>query len=258
MSQSNHQPFRPSTNGRPFWRDDDPAPPSIVDEPPTIAKTTTGSRHVPYEDYVMRYANRQRNNIFLIVLGVVLGVGAAIYASGPLLIVAVAVALGMILAGGVAFLVLAGAHDSYRELSITRTENYFDPRPTPTAEVRPVVPDVDNDATIRRGRFSLPRSTWLNLFRAASDNDGKLARDKVVAARGLPRPLYHGEAWQVTLDELRRLGLIDGENCVTITGWAFRDMLLAPSPADGNTHIRSRIERTGTNERPRTASEVAS
>ncbi len=251
MSQSKPQ-FRPSTNGSSPWRP--PAgPPNVLDEPLAVARATTSTaRGVNYDTYVLKYASRQRANILLTVIGLIIGIGAAYYLDGgALLVLSIAIALGLILSGGVSFLVTAGAHDSYtNRLAVSRTENYFDPRPQPTADVRPVI--HAGDATIRRGRFSLPQSTWQKLFESARNNDGRLARDKVVAARGLPRELYHGDAWQTTLDELRRLGLIDADNCITNDGWNFYESLHSPTPPDG-APVRSFIERTGTNERPRTA-----
>lgn len=256
MNSKQSNQFRASANGSAHWRPlaDDPRPP--VDEPPAVARSTTSARGVDIDAYVFRYSGRQRANILILVLGVVLGIGALVYLDrdrGPILVLAVALALGLVAAGGVSFLITGRAHDDYTRLSVSRTDVYHDPRPQPVADVRPVVPDADSDATIRRGRFALPLSTWLRLFKSASDNDGRLARDKVVSGRGLPRDLYHGDAWQSTLGELRRLGLIDDENCVTVTGWAFRDSLLSPFPDGGNLPSRSRLERTGTNERPRTA-----
>lgn len=253
MNSKQSNQFRASVNGGAHWRPvADPRPP--VDEPPAVARSTTSARGIDYDAYVFRYSGRQRANTLILVLGVVLGIGAIFYLDrGPLMALAVAVALGLVAAGGVSFLITGSAHDAYTRLSVSRTDVYHDPRPQPVADVRPVVPDADSDATIRRGRFALPTSTWLRLFKSASDNDGRLARDKVVPARGLPRALYHGDAWQNTLDELRRLGLIDGENCVTVAGWAFRDSLLSPFPTGGALPVRSHLERTGTNERPRTA-----
>lgn len=99
------------------------------------------------------------------------------------------------------------------------------------AVVRPFIPST-NPTTIRAGRFTLPAATWAALFNAAEANDGRLTRD--TATRLLPRAMYRN--WQSTLEELQRLGLIDGDGRVTAAGRTFARGDASPYP----THTEAR------------------
>jgi hypothetical protein len=241
------------------WRED-PSYPGLLQppaDPPPVAKTSISSRGADYHDYVLVYTARQRNHAFMLAAGCALGVAAAFYLRGPWLTISVVLAIGLIFAGGAALAIMAQAHASYTSLLENRTTTYADPRPTPVADVRPVMPAQDN--TIRRGRFALPTAMWLRLFDAAERNDGKLTRDNIVKAKALPRELYHGDAFQTTLDELRRLDIIDANNHVTPAGWAFERELRSPHPvapySPASAPRTNGNERTA-NERPLRRSEV--
>ena len=230
------------------WRATNPNYPGVPqppDDPPIVAKTSTSSRGVDYDGYVLTYTARQRNHAFMVAAGVTLGTAAAFYLTGTWLILAAVLAIGLIIAGGTAFLIMAQAHAAYTQLLVSHTVTYADPRPVPVADVRPVMPTVDN--TIRRGRFALPADQWLRLFDAAHANNGRLTRDNIVKAKALPRDLYHGDAFQNTLDELKRLGIIDDNNRVTAAGSAFEHEIRFPHPAAGN--VPAFVQRPNGNER---------
>lgn len=213
-----------------IWRATNPNYPGVPQPPEeqVVAKTSISSRGVDYYDYVLTYTARQRNHAFMVAIGVALGVATAIYLRGPWLIICAVLAIGLMAAGSAAFLIMAQAHDAYTQLLVSHTVTYADPRPVPVADVRPVMPTDDN--TIRLGRFSLPADMWQRLFAAARANKGRLTRDNIVKARALPRDLYHGDAFQRTLDELKRLGIIDDNNVVTAAGRAFEQQLRSPHP----------------------------
>lgn len=214
------------------WRATNPNYPGVPQPPEeqVVAKTSTSSRNVDYDAYVLTYTARQRNHAFMVAAGVALAVAAAIYLTGSWLILVAILAIGLIIAGGTAFLIMSQAHAAYTQLLVNHTVTYADPRPVPVADVRPVMPAVDN--TIRRGRFALPTDQWLRLFAAARANEeGRLTRDNIVKAKALPRQLYHGDAFQNTLDELKRLGIIDAGNRITAAGHAFEQEIRSPHPA---------------------------
>lgn len=197
---------------------------------PPLARAT----HRPaaeFHEYVIAYSRGQRWNVFLIFAGVTLALGAAMYLSGGLLIIGAALGLGLTGAGGGGLLIAAGAHASYtRHLGMTTTRTYAEPPPA-GAVVRPFIPST-NPTTIRAGRFTLPAATWAALFNAAEANDGRLTRD--TATRLLPRAMYRN--WQSTLEELQRLGLIDGDGRVTAAGRTFARGDASPYP----THTEAR------------------
>lgn len=233
-----------------IWRATNPNYPGVPQPPDdqVVAKTSTSSRGVDYYDYVLTYTARQRNHAFMVAAGVALGVAAAIYMSGPWLILSVTLAISFICAGGAAFVIMAQAHADYTQLLVSHTVTYADPRPVPVADVRPVIPTDNN--TIRRGRFTLPADQWLRLFAAARANKGRLTRDNIVKNKALPRELYHGDAFQTTLDELKRLAIIDDNNLITAAGHAFEQEIRSPrSPHPAAPSAPAFVPSTNGNER---------
>lgn len=236
-----------------IWQATNPNYPGVPQPPDdqVVAKTSTSSRSVDYYDYVLTYTARQRNHAFMVAAGVALGVATAIYLSGPWLIICVVLAIGLMAAGGAAFLIMAQAHADYTQLLQSHTVTYADPRPVPVADVRPVIPTDNN--TIRRGRFTLPADQWSRLFDAArAHKEGRLTRDNIVKAKALPRLLYHGDAFEDTLAELKRLGIIDSGNRITAAGRAFEQEIRSPHPAAPSAptfvHSTNGNERTAANE----------
>lgn len=202
---------------------------------PTAAKTTARPS-VDYSTFVLAYARAQRNNLLLAFAGVALIVGAGIYTFGAALAILIALGLGIAAGGLGGFGVAAGAHASYcRNMATTTATTYTTPAAGPG--LRAFVPSQNGAATIRAGRFQLPAATWAALF-ATADN-GRLTRDK--SMKVLPRALYRD--WQSTLEELGRLGIVDGDGTITAAGLRWYDATIAPTlPA--TMPGRARIART--------------
>ena len=180
---------------------------------PPLARSTRRPA-ADFDEYVLRYARVQRANVGLIFVGLGLAVGAAVYLSGPWLIVVAAVGLGIAGAGAGGLMAAMAAHNSYtRYLGLNETQEYAPPAP-PAEGVRPFVPSTNGTPTIRAGRFSLPAATWAALLAVAEANGGRLTRD--AATKVLPRHLYRD--WSTTAGELQRLGIIDDGGMVTAAG----------------------------------------
>lgn len=97
--------------------------------------------------------------------------------------------------------------------------------------IRATVTEGARGETVRRGNFVMSREYWTRLYDAFSDGR-PLTRDGVVKARGMNRDLYHGDgaAWQQTLSEFRRLGLIDSENRMTDVWRLFHEDIVLAVP----------------------------
>jgi hypothetical protein len=201
-----------------IWPANNPAYPGVPQEPPVVVRQSNRAL-VSYEIYVLAYSARQRSNMLLAGLGILLVVIAGAYLSGLWLVVAGILGGVGILVGLGSLWLTAEAHDQYRnELAVSVSETYASPPPTPQPEtLRPFVAATENGSTtILVGRFSLPPATLAALFRTAAANDGQLTRD--AAVRILPRPLYRD--WNGTMGELQRLGWVDSDNRPTAEGWA--------------------------------------
>ena len=85
----------------------------------------------------------------------------------------------------------------------------------------------------------MPAATWAALFQTAAGNGGRLTRD--AAAKVLPREVYR--SWAGTMEELQRLGLVDGDGRPTAAGWRLAGLSPFPTgnerPAGADsTHAR--------------------
>lgn len=114
----------------------------------------------------------------------------------------------------------------------------------PTAPIRATVTEGTKGETVRRGNFVMAREYWQRLY-DAFENGRSLSRDGVVTAKGMPRELYHGDAWQRTLIELRRIGLIDDENRITAAWRTFHAEIVNTAPV--RPFVRSGNGRTDDN-----------
>ena len=203
---------------------------TIADTPRAPARQTTRPT-VDFDTYVLQFSRAMRGNALLCFAGMACAVGAAVNLDGTALVVFGAVGLGMVGGGLAGAGAGAAAHAAYTQ-HLAHVEVVDYPEPRQVDEVRAFVPTSDGVATVRAGRFSLPRSTWSALFATARRNGGRLTRDG--ASKVLPRVYYRD--WQGTLSDLQRLGLVDGDGRVTAEGWAFcaRDVDGTPYPNGGN------------------------
>ena len=196
---------------------------------------------VDYEDFVLRYARAQGLSAALVFGGAGLIVGAGrLLDPGGLMLAVAAVGLALMGAGGSAFIMRAAAHgDWLKHLSMIDERTYSEPPAAGAAMVRPFIASSNGPSTIRAGRFSLPAATWRALFQTAAGNGGRLTRD--AAMKVLPRELYR--SWAGTMEELQRLGLVDGDGRPTAAGWRLAGLSPFPTgnerPAGADsTHAR--------------------
>lgn len=243
-----------STAAVPLWRprDDPNYPGALVDE--NLTAKTTSRATVTYETYVLQYAARQRGHVLLVSGGTVLTLGAGIYLNGPALVLLAALGVGLALAGIVGFLIAADAHASYtRDLAVSVSETYNRRPPAPPATVRPFVTSSNSDGrTTNTGRLNFEPGVWQSLFNLALANGGCIVRDTVVKPARVGRDWYHGEGYGRLLEELTRLGFIDGRNRLTpaALSWYEQQIALPLDAIPGRSHNeRTNGERTAVNGR---------
>ena len=195
----------------------------------TLTARTTSRATVDYDTYVLRYGARQRGNVLLAVVGVVLTTGALIVLSGPGLVLAVAAGIGLIAAGSVSFVVTFDAHASYaRALAVSVSETYDRKAAAPPpATVRPFVASSSNGHTTHTGPLSFTPEVWRNLFDRALANGGAVNRDDVAKPAGIGRDWYHGDGYGRFLGELTRLGFIDARNRLTPAALSWYEQQIA-------------------------------
>lgn len=194
--------------------------PTPDDPPPADVLARTFARsHDTHDEYVVRYTARQRGHVLLTATGLALGVVAALHLAG--LAQHLLIALGAILTitGGVSYFVMSSAHRTYTQyLAVSVSETYE--RPTPPSPqpvtIRPFVASANGDGrTTNTGRLDFPPTVWRDLFDRALAKGGAVTRDDARAA-GVGRRWYYGEtAWKGFLEELTRLGFVDGRNRIT-------------------------------------------
>lgn len=203
---------------------------------PTAAKTTARPS-VTFDDYVTGYTRLQRANVLGAFMGITVATGAIMYLHGAPMVLLVAAGVGIAAAGLASLAIAAEAHAAYtRHFGMTTATTYATPTPAGPG-LRPFVASQNGAPTIRAGRFQLPAATWAALF-ATADN-GRLTRDK--SMKVLPRALYRD--WQSTLEELARLGIVDGDGTITAAGLQWYDATISPTlPA--TMPGRARIART--------------
>lgn len=229
-----------------IWRDTDINYPGVPQPPPPEVLTRSTSRAtVEYEQYVLAYAAQQRGHILLMVAGIVITIGAAVYLSGSWLIITLAIGLGLAFGGFVGAAFAADAHNSYtRHLAISTSETY-EPRQRPApppATVRPFVASSNGDRrTTNTGRLDFTPQVWRDLFDRALTNGGVINRDDV-AKKALDRQWYYGEGYGKLLEELTRLGFIDARNRLTPAAleW-YADQIPLPL---ASIPVRPRVGRT--------------
>ena len=240
-----------------IWRATDPFYPAVPQEPPVVLRQSNRAI-VAYEIYVLDYGARQRSNMLLAGLGIVLVVVAGAYLSGLWLVV-VAILGGVgILAGLGSLWITAEAHDQYRnELAVSVSETYEQPHAAPPpATVRPFVAATEEGGrATRAGRFDFTPAVWQALFSRALQNGGVLTRDTVVKPSGVGREHYH-EGYERFIGELTRLGFVDERKRLTAAALAwYAEVIPLPLPPFAS---RTRSERTNgertANERPEYAS----
>ena len=248
----------------PIWRADNPNYPGIPQEPPAppdVLTRAVSRATVEYETYVLAYAAQQRGHVLLLVAGVVIAIGAGVYLTGHWLIILAAIGIGMALAGSVAMFIAADAHASYtRDLAVSVSETY-EPRQKPApppATVRPFVASANTSShTTSTGRLDFAPEVWRSLFDRALANGGVVNRDDVAKPSRVGREWYHGDGYGRFLEELTRLGFIDGRNRLTPAALAWYAEAI-PLPLT-SIPVRSRNERTNertnANERGRAAPE---
>lgn len=249
---------------RPIWRADNPNYPGIPQEPeppPDVLTRATSRATVEYETYVLAYAAQQRGHVLLLSAGVVVTIGAAVYLTGHWLIILAAIGIGMALAGSAGYVTAADAHASYtRDLAVSVSETY-EPRQKPApppATVRPFVASANTTShTTSTGRLDFTPEVWRVLFDRALANGGVINRDDVAKPARVGREWYHGDGYGRFLEELTRLGFIDGRNRLTPAALAwYADTIPLPLTS---IPVRSRNERTNertnANERGRAAPE---
>ena len=248
----------------PIWRADNPNYPGIPQEPPAppdVLTRAVSRATVEYETYVLAYAAQQRGHVLLLAAGVVIAIGAGVYLTGHWLIILAAIGIGMALAGSVAMFIAADAHASYtRDLAVSVSETY-EPRQKPApppATVRPFVASANTSShTTSTGRLDFAPEVWRSLFDRALANGGVVNRDDVAKPSRVGREWYHGDGYGRFLEELTRLGFIDGRNRLTPAALAWYAEAI-PLPLT-SIPVRSRNERTNertnANERGRAAPE---
>lgn len=207
-----------------IWRGSDPNYPGVPQPDPNLVAKSTSRATVTYDTYVLQYAARQRGHVLLSSFGVALAIGAAMYLSGPLLVILIAVGVGAFLAGSIGFLIAAGAHDSYtRDLAVSVSETYHhrpEPQPQP-ATVRPFVASANGDGrTTNTGRLQFEPRVWQALFDLALRNQGVIDKENVCKKAGIGRRWYHTDpnsmdGYRAFQAELKQLGFIDGRNRLT-------------------------------------------
>ena len=179
-----------------------------------------------FDSYVLRYSKAQRSNILLSVTGIGAIVGAITNTHGAPMVMLVSFGLGLAAAGLAALAIAERAHARYTEHLSTATVTTYATEPT-AAPVRAFIPSANGAPTVRAGKFRLTRQQWTRLFQTAGDG-GKLTRDN--AMRALPRELYRD--WANTLDELRRLGIVDDNGVITPDGWSWYSANVSPYSTD--------------------------
>ena len=186
-----------------------------------LTARSTSRATVDYATYVLRYGARQRGNILLSVFGVVLTTGALIILYCPALVVAVAVGIGLIAAGSVAFVVTLDAHGSYtRDLAVSISETYNRKTAPPPQTVRPFVASGSSGRTTNTGRLEFPPQVWQSLFDLALGNGGAVDKENVSRKAGIGRRWYHTDpnstdGYRAFLAELRGIGFVDERNRLT-------------------------------------------
>lgn len=219
--------FEQVANPAPLWQDDINYPGVPNRE---LAAKTTSRATVDYDTYVLRYAARQRGHVLLITAGVTAAVGAAVYLSGPALVLIAAGGIGAAFAGCAGFVVAAQAHGSYtRDLAVSVSETWHRDTPPPRpATVRPFVASTNGDGkTTTTGRLDFTPEIWRDLFDRAMKNGGVINRDDVAKPARIGREWYHGAGYGTFLSELTRLGFIDERNRLTPAALAWYEQQIA-------------------------------
>lgn len=215
--------------------------------PDELTARTSTRATVDYQTYVLAYGGRQRANILIAVLGLNSIVAASIYLYGAWLVVALAVGLALLFAGGVSFIITGAAHATYtRHLAISTSETWHtrpEPAPPAAATVRPFVAsqNATNGRTTLAGALAFPPGVWRDLFNRALANGGVVTRDGAQAAR-VGAQWYRGDNYNQLLAELTRLGFIDAHKRLTPAAREWYDAAI-PLPLDHLPH-RSPVERT--------------
>lgn len=242
--------FEQVASPAPLYRDDPNYPGIPATDPGELTARTKSRATVDYDTYVLRYAARQRGHVLLTTAGITLIIGAVVYLEGAPMVILCAIGMGSMFAGFIGFAIAAAAHDSYtRDLAVSVSETYHRPAQPRPATVRPFIPtDNGTGKTTNTGRLDFTPDVWRNLFDRALANGGYINRDDVAKPARVGREWYHGAGYGALLEELSRLGFIDGRNRLTpaALSWYERQIALPLS----SIPLRSQHERTnGANER---------